>query len=68
MIDFYDTTHEKLTKANHEKGAQCRCTECGILKDIEDKNMLKLGSFYGSLGLNERDEIISKTRANWKSN
>ena len=68
LIDFYDTTEEKLLKAKHDKGAKCRCQECSNLKDLEDKQILKLGTFYGSSGLNTRDEIISKTRGNWKPN
>ena len=66
LVDHYDTTEGKLEAAKHEKGAKCRCEECGKLKDLEDKIILKLGSFYGDSGLNSRDEIISKTRGNWK--
>ena len=68
LIDYFNTTEDKLEKANHEKGPKCRCCECNGLKDLEDKMILKLGTFYGSSGLNERDEIISKTRCNWKTN
>ena len=68
LIDFYDTTSHALELAKHEKGPKCRCQECNNLKDLEDKNILKLGSFYGNSGLNERDEIVSKTRCNWKTN
>ena len=68
LIDFYDTTREDLEEANHEKGPKCRCKECNSLKDLEDKMILKLGTFYGTSGLNERDEIVSKTRCNWKTN
>ena len=39
-----------------------------ILKDLEDKLILKLGTFYGDYGLNSRDEIILKTRGNPKNN
>ena len=68
LIDYYDTTSYALELAKHEKGPKCRCQECNNLKDLEDKNILKLGSFYGNSGLNERDEIVSKTRCNWKTN
>ena len=68
LIDHYDTTREKLEVARHEKGAKCRCQECANLKDLEDKAILKLGTFYGDSGLNTRDEINSKTRCNWKKN
>ena len=64
LIDYYDTTSESLEKSNHVKGA-CRCAECLKLKDIEDKWILKLGTFFGESGLNSRDEIQSKTRCRW---
>ena len=63
LIDFFDTTKQRLLNAKHEKGAQCRCRECNALKTIEDKWILKLGTFYGSSGLNERDELKAKNRS-----
>ena len=54
LIDFYDTTQDKITK------------ECNNLKELEDRWILKMGSFYGILGLNSRDEVKSKTRCTWK--
>ena len=68
LVDYYDTTADKLKKSGHMKGAKCRCQECNNLKDLEDKIILKLGTFYGLSGLNERDEIVAKTRGNWKQN
>ena len=62
LVDFYDTTNEKLKKAKHLPGPKCRCKECMKLKEIEDKWILKMGSFYGSSGLNIRDEIKKKSR------
>ena len=53
LIDYMDTTKQKMLDAGHEKGPQCQCTECIILKTLEDKWILKLGTFYGSSGLNE---------------
>ena len=67
LLDYYDTTNEKLIKSNHEKGPQCRCNECNNLKSLEDKWILKLGSFYGRSGLNTRDEIKRKTRGHFDS-
>ena len=66
LLDSYDTTEEKLLVEGHVPGAKCRCKECNHLKDIEDRWILKLGTFYGDSGLNTRDEIKSKTRGNWK--
>ena len=68
LVDHYNTTQEKLEAAKHEKGTKCRCQECGKLKELEDKIILKHGSFYGDYGLNSWDEIILKTQGNWKSN
>ena len=64
LIDYIDTTQEKLTLANHEPGPKCRCSECGRLKSLEDEWIIKLGTFYDH-GLNTRDEVKAKTRYNW---
>ena len=68
LIDYFDTTEEKLLHAKHVTGPKCRCTECGKLKDLEDRWILKVGSFYGNSGLNNRNEIKRKTRAQWNEN
>ena len=60
LIDFYDTTREKLQRAGHVSGPYCKCKECVHLKDLEDRWILKMGSFYGSSGLNFRDEAKTK--------
>ena len=65
LLDFYDTTIEKLTLAKHEPGAKCQCTECGNLKSLEDIWILKLGTFHSD-NFNSRDEIKSKIRGSWK--
>ena len=59
LLDFLDTTVERLQTAGHLPGPQCRCTECGKLKRIEDKWITKLGTFHGASGLNTRDEIVA---------
>ena len=64
LVDFYDTSQEKLHLAKHESGAKCRCVECGNLKAIEDRWIVNLGSLYEH-GLNSRDEMKSKSRCNW---
>ena len=38
------------------------------LKNVEDNWILKMGTFYGTWGLNDRDEIQSKTRFTWMNN
>ena len=62
LIDFFDTSQEKLMKASHIPGPRCRCRECELLKDLENQWIMKIGSLYGVSGLNERDEMKSK----WK--
>ena len=66
LVDFVETSAEKLVNAGHLGGAKCRCTECQKLKDNEDKWICRLGTFYGRNGLNTRDEIKSKSRVNFK--
>ena len=68
LIDFMDTTVERLQVAGHEPGPQCRCAECMTLKRIEDKWIMRLGTFHGESGLNTRDEIVSAVRGNFKLN
>ena len=63
LLDFYDTTVDKLRIANHVPGPSCRCDECGNLKDVEDFWIMKLGTFYE--GFNTRDEVKSKSRYNF---
>ena len=64
FLEYYETTASKLLRANHEPGPKCRCLECNQLKLLEDKWIIKLGTFYGD-GLNSRNEIKSKARGNW---
>ena len=64
LIDFYDTSEEALLRAGHTGGVQCRCKECNNLLGVENKNILKLGTFYEH-GLNSRDEIKSLCRCKW---
>ena len=66
LLDHYDTTIERPRHAEHLSGPKCRCSECDKLKLLEDKWILKLGTFYDH-GLNSRDEVKSKSRYNWKS-
>ena len=64
LLDFYDTTDEKLKLANHVPGPKCRCIECEKLKNVEDFWIMRLGTFYK--GFNTRDEVKAKSRYNWK--
>ena len=61
IVDYLDTTPALLQAAGHVPGVKCRCSECGKLKNIEDKWILRLGTFNGR-GLNNRDEVKSKCR------
>ena len=68
LIDFMNTTVERLQVAGHEPGPKCRCAECMTLKRIEDKWIMRLGTFHGEPGLNTRDEIVSAVRGNFMLN
>ena len=60
LIDYYDTTNEKLRLYGHVPGPKCRCNECDHLKSIEDRWIMRIGSLYGISGLNTRDEMKGK--------
>ena len=64
LIDYFDTTEDKLFRAGHVPGPKCRCIECEKLKLKEDKWILNLGTLYKN-GLNRRDEVKSKSRFNF---
>ena len=68
LVDFLDTSAERLVRAGHLGGARCRCSECMRLKSVEDKWICRLGSFYGANGLNSRNEIKSRARVNFVGN
>ena len=36
ILDFMDTSQEKLQAVGHQAGPKCRCTECQKLNSIED--------------------------------
>ena len=65
IVDFMDTSQEKLASAGHQGGPKCRCTECQKLKSVEDKWICRMGTFYGNNGLNTRDEIKTRSRVNF---
>ena len=66
LLDFYDTSEDKLRQSEHLQGPKCRCAECENLKLLEDKWILKLGTLYDD-GFSTRDEIKSKSRYNWSN-
>ena len=68
LLDYIHVTEEELGRVGHEPGAKCRCQACLRLKNVEDKWILKMGTFYGPWGLNERDEVQAKTRFTWMNN
>ena len=65
LVDFFDTSKEKLRQAGHVQGPKCRCKECNSLKYLENKWMMKMGSMYGISGLNSRDEMKTQVRGNY---
>ena len=66
LVDYYDTTEDRLRLAGHEPGPQCRCVECNGLKRVEDKWILRMGTFHGDSGLNARNEFTAVARGNYK--
>ena len=64
LVDYLDTTEEELKEKQHVPGPSCRCSVCMKLKLLEDKFILKSGSFY-SQGLNTRDEVKNRSRVQW---
>jgi hypothetical protein len=68
LLDFFDTSEEKLLQCGHQAGPQCKCTECLKLLRTENKWILRLGTFYGNSGLNTRDEVKSAVRGNYRRN
>ena len=66
LLDYLDTTVERLELSGHVGGPQCRCTECNKLKRVEDKWIMRLGTFHRDSGLNSRDEIIATVGGNFK--
>ena len=51
LVDFIDVSEEQLQISGHEKGPKCRCKECSRLKELEDKWIVQMGTFYGDWGI-----------------
>ena len=64
LIDFMDTTIEKLQRANHRKG-NGKCTECDSVRRIENKWIMRLWTFHGESGLNARNIINTGVRVQY---
>ena len=64
LVDYLDTSQDELDRAGHEPGPKCKCGICATLKTLEDKFIIRTGSFYNQ-GLNTRDEIRRKSRCSW---
>ena len=59
-----DTTAGKLIDSGHRKG-NCKCSECDKLRKLENKWILRLGTFYGERGLNARNILDSAVRVQY---
>ena len=66
LLDSITTSDELLMEAGHSGGVSCRCNECQRLKDTEDKWMCRLGTLDTATGLNNRDEMQSRVRVNFR--
>ena len=64
LIDFLDTTSDQLRRAGHKKG-NCKCAECDKLRRLENKWIMRLGTFHGGSGLNGRNTISSGVRVQY---
>ena len=52
ILDCYDTTEQKLIRAGH-RAKYCDCSECEMAKKLENRWIARLGSMFGTTGLNE---------------
>ena len=68
LLDYMDVTEEELAAAAHQPGAGCTCKLCSKLKRLEDRWIMRLGSFYFGSGLNDRDEIKQIVRTGKSGN
>ena len=64
LIDYLDTTSEKLQRAGHKKG-NCKCGECEKLRKLENKWIMRLGTFHGESGLNKRNTVNTGVRVQY---
>ena len=46
LVDHLDTTQTELEKVGHVSGPKCVCQICDKLKQLEDRFIMKTGSFY----------------------
>ena len=66
LLDYMDVTGEELQQAGHKGGPGCICKLCAKLKRLEDRWIMKVGSYFYPSGLNSRDEIQQKARTEHK--
>ena len=64
LLDSIDVTLEEVQRAGHG-GVGCESQLCSRLKTLEDKWIMRLGTFYYPGGLNKRDEIKKKVRSGY---
>ena len=65
LLDSMIVSEEDLKTSIHQAGPCCRCTLCEKLKKLEDKWICRLGTFHGTFGLNERDEVRRRERGSY---
>ena len=64
--DYPDTTMDRLRLAGHELRPQCRSIEFDRLKRVEDKWIMRMGTFYGDSRLNTRNEFTAIAKGNYQ--
>ena len=65
LLENMRVSEESLKTSIHQAGPGCRCTLCEKLKLMEDKWICRLGTFHGTFGLNERDEVRRRARGSY---
>ena len=65
LLENMTITEDDLETSIHQAGPGCRCRLCEKLKDMEDKWICRLGTFHGTFGLNDRDEIRRRARGSY---
>ena len=65
LLESMIVSEDDLKTSIHQAGPGCRCTLCEKLKKLEDKWICRLGTFHGTFGLNERDEVRRRARGSY---
>lgn len=64
LVDFIETSEERLNEVGHIGGVSCRCSECRRLENQKDKDkwICHLRTLFAPYWLNTRDKIKARSR------